>query len=151
MTEPQLKAAGWSQLDVDGQLAQKSGMNIDKMMADAQSRDFHPVPLPAKLKAHMVSKIRTFSSNNVLAILPGSDPKLKNEAVVYTAHYDHLGIRPDMPGDNIYNGARDNATGSGIVLELAHVFSQAQSRPRRSILFASVTGEEQGLLGSEYL
>jgi Zn-dependent M28 family amino/carboxypeptidase len=99
----------------------------------------------------MVSKIRPFSSNNVLAMLPGSDPKLKDEVVMYTAHYDHLGIRPDMAGDNIYNGARDNATGCGIVLELARVFSQAQSRPKRSILFASVTAEEQGLLGSQYL
>src|SRR5205807_1273305 len=94
---PQLKAAAWIQLDVAKQLAQKSGMDFDKMMADAQSRDFHPVPLPAKLKAHMVSKIRPFSSNNVVAMLLGSDAKLKDEAVMYTAHYDHLGIRPDMP------------------------------------------------------
>jgi Zn-dependent M28 family amino/carboxypeptidase len=148
---PQLKAAAWIQFDVAKQLAQKSGMDLDKMMADANSRNFHPVALPIKLKAHMVSKIRPFSSNNVVAMLPGSDPKLKDEAVMYTAHYDHLGIRPDMPGDNIYNGARDNATGCGIVLELARVFGQAPARPRRSILFASVTAEEQGLLGSEYL
>src|SRR6266568_1805933 len=148
---PQLKAASWIQLDVARQLAQKSGMDLDKMMGDAQSRNFHPVPLPVKLKAHMVSKIRPFSSNNVVAMLPGSDPHLKDEAVMYTAHYDHLGIRPDMPGDNIYNGARDNATGCGILLELARVYAQAQARPRRSIIFASVTAEEQGLLGSEYL
>ena len=148
---PQLKAAGWIQLEVARQLAQKSGMDLDKMMADAQSRNFHPVPLPVKLKAHMVSKIRQISSRNVLAMLPGSDPKLRSEAVAYTAHYDHLGIRSDMPGDNIYNGARDNATGCGILLELARVFSQAQSKPHRSLLFVSVTAEEQGLLGSEYL
>jgi len=148
---PQLKAASWIQLDVARQLAQKSGMDLDKLMADAQSRNFRPMALPVKLKAHMVSKIRQISSNNVVAMLPGSDPKLKNEAVIYTAHYDHLGIRPDMPGDNIYNGARDNATGCGILLELARVFAQAPARPRRSVLFASVTAEEQGLLGSEYL
>jgi len=148
---PQLKAAAWIQLEVARQLAQKSGMDLDKLMVEAQSRNFHPVPLPVKLKAHMVSKIRQISSRNVLAMLPGSDPKLKSEAVMYTAHYDHLGIRPDMPGDNIYNGARDNATGCGILLELARVFAQAQSRPHRSLLFASVTAEEQGLLGSEYL
>src|ERR1700721_4820539 len=70
---------------------------------------------------------------------------------MYTAHYDHLGIRPDMPGDNIYNGANDNATGCGILLELARTYSEAGQRPRRSILFASVPAEEQGLLGSEYL
>jgi len=132
-------------------MATAAGMDLDKMMADARSRDFHPVTLPVKLKAHMVSKIRPFESNNVLAILPGSDSKLKDEAVLYTAHYDHLGIRPDMPGDNIYNGANDNATGCGILLELARTYSEASGRPRRSILFASVTAEEQGLLGSEYL
>ena len=149
--QPQLQSAGWIQLEVARQLAQKSGMDLEKLMADAQSRNFHPVPLSVKLKAHMVSKIRQISSNNVVAMLPGSDSKLKNEAVIYTAHYDHLGIRPDMPGDNIYNGARDNATGCGILLELARVFAQSPARPRRSVLFASVTGEEQMLLGSEYL
>ena len=148
---PQLKAAAWIQLAVARKLAQASGMDLEKMMQEAQSRNFHPVTLPARLKAHMVSKIRQFSSHNVVGVLPGSDPKLKDEAVMYTAHYDHLGIRPDMPGDNIYNGARDNATGCGILLELARVFAQSPARPRRSIIFASVTAEEQGLLGSEYL
>jgi Zn-dependent M28 family amino/carboxypeptidase len=148
---PKLKVASWIQLDVAKQLASGAGMDLDKMMADAQSRDFHPVALPAKLKARMVSKIRPFESNNVIARLPGFDNKLKDEAVLYTAHYDHLGVRPEMSGDNIYNGANDNATGCGILLELAQVFSLAAQRPRRSILFASVTAEEQGLLGSEYL
>ena len=148
---PQLKAAGWIQLEVMRRLAERSGMSLEKMMLDAQSRSFRPVPLPLKLKAHMVSKVRPLASSNVLAILPGSDPALKDQAVMYTAHYDHLGIRPDMPGDNIYNGARDNATGCGILLELARVFAQSPVRPKRSVLFASVTAEEQGLLGSEYL
>jgi Zn-dependent M28 family amino/carboxypeptidase len=121
------------------------------MMADARSKDFRPVNLGAKLKAHMVSKVRHFESNNVVAMLPGADPKLKSEAVMYTAHYDHFGIRPDMPGDNIFNGADDNATGCGILLELAHTYGSASQKPRRSIIFASVTAEEQGLLGSEYL
>jgi Zn-dependent M28 family amino/carboxypeptidase len=148
---PKLKVAAWVQFQVAKQMAASAGMDIDRMMMDARSRDFHPVTLPVKLKAHMVSKIRPFESNNVLAILPGSDSKLKSEAVLYTAHYDHLGIRPDMPGDNIYNGADDNATGCGILLEIARVYAEAAQRPRRSILFASVTAEEQGLLGSEYL
>src|SRR5256885_15717231 len=77
---PQLKAAGWIQLEVARQLAQKSGMDLDKMMMEANTRNFRPVPLPAKLKAHMASKIRQISSRNVLAMLPGSDPKLKDEA-----------------------------------------------------------------------
>src|ERR1700688_8857 len=148
---PKLKVASWIHLDVAKDLASDAGLDLDKMMSDARSRDFHPVSLPVKLQAHMVSKVRPFESNNVIAMLPGSDPKLKTEAVMYTAHYDHLGIRPDMPGDNIYNGADDNATGCGILLELARTYSEAGQRPRRSILFASVTAEEQGLLGAEYL
>jgi Zn-dependent M28 family amino/carboxypeptidase len=148
---PKLTVASWIQFDIAKQLAQDSGLDLAKMMADAQSRDFRPVPLSARLKAHMVSKIRPFESNNVVAMLPGSDPKLKDEAVLYTAHYDHLGIRPDMPGDNIYNGADDNATGCGVLLELARAFAGSAKAPARSIIFAAVTAEEQGLLGSEYL
>jgi len=146
-----LKVASWIHLDVAKRLASASGMTLDKMMQDAQSRNFHPVDLGAKLKAHMVSKIRNFESNNVVAILPGSDRRVSDEAVIYTAHYDHFGIRPDMPGDNIFNGAYDNATGCGILLEMARAFGTAAQKPRRSILFAAVTAEEQGLLGSEYL
>ena len=148
---PSLQVASWIQLDVAKRLVSASKMDLDKMMQDAQSRDFHPVNLGARLKAHMVSKVRNFESNNVVAMLPGSDHKVADEAVIYTAHYDHLGIRPDMPGDNIYNGAQDNATGCGILLELARAYSGATQKPRRSILFAAVTAEEQGLLGSEYL
>jgi Zn-dependent M28 family amino/carboxypeptidase len=148
---PALKVASWVQLDVAKRLASASGMNLDKMMQDAQSRNFHPVDLGAKLKAHMVSKVRNFESNNVVAMLPGADHKVADEAVIYTAHYDHLGIRPDLPGDNIFNGANDNATGCGILLELARAYATASQKPRRSILFAAVTAEEQGLLGSEYL
>ena len=148
---PKLKVAAWIHLDPARELAAMSGMDIDKMMDDAGSRDFRPVSLPVKLQAHMVSKVRPFESNNVIAMLPGSDSKMKTEAVMYTAHYDHLGVRPDMPGDNIYNGADDNATGCGILLEMAHAFATASQHPRRSVLFASVTAEEQGLFGSEYL
>lgn len=148
---PQLKVASWIQLDVAEKLAGSSEQNLEKMIASAASRDFHPVPMRAKLEAHMVSKIRPFESNNVIGMLPGADSRLKTEAIMYTAHYDHLGIRKDMPGDNIYNGADDNATGCGVLLELARVFGEAAVKPRRSIIFASVTAEEQGLLGSAYL
>jgi Zn-dependent M28 family amino/carboxypeptidase len=148
---PRLKAAAWIHLDVARKLASDAGMNLDKMMTDAQSRDFKPVAMKFRLSARMVSKIRPFESNNVLAVLPGSDKDLKNEGVFYTAHYDHFGIRPDMKGDNIFNGAMDNATGCGIVLEIARVYAQAAQKPRRSIFFSAVTAEEQGLLGSEYL
>lgn len=149
--QPKLKVASWVQLEVARKIAATSGMDIDKLMADARSRDFHPVALQARLKAHMVSKVRPFESNNVIAMLPGGDARIRNEAVMYSAHYDHLGIRAEMSGDNIYNGADDNATGCGIVLEIARAYSMSAQKPRRSIVFASVTAEEQGLLGSEYL
>lgn len=148
---PKLAVSSWIHLDAAKALAAMAGLDLDKLIVDARSRDFHPVPLPVKLQAHMVSKVRPFESNNVIAMLPGSDARLKAEAVMYTAHYDHLGIRPEMPGDNIYNGADDNASGCGILLEMAHAYGTAAQQPRRSILFASVTAEEQGLLGSEYL
>jgi len=148
---PALKVASWIHFDVASRLASASGMSLEKLMASAQSRDFRPVSLGARLKAHMVSKVRNFESNNVLAILPGGDRKMADEAVMYTAHWDHFGIRPDLPGDNIFNGADDNATGCGILLEVARAFGTSAAKPRRSILFAAVTAEEQGLLGSEYL
>ena len=148
---PKLKAAAWIHLDIARKVASAAGMDLDKMMADATSRDFKPTPLHVRLSAHMTSKVRPFESNNVIAVLPGSGAVLKNEGVMYTAHYDHLGIRPDMPGDNIYNGAMDNATGCGILMEIARAYAGAAQRPRRSIYFVSVTAEEQGLLGSEYL
>ncbi len=148
---PQLKTAAWVHLEAAKKLASVSGLNLDKMMQDAQSREFHPVNLGTRMKAHMVSKVRSFESNNVIAMLPGSDRTLASEAVIYTAHYDHLGIRPGMAGDNIFNGADDNATGCAILLELARAYSVSKERPHRSIIFAAVTAEEQGLLGSEYL
>jgi Zn-dependent M28 family amino/carboxypeptidase len=148
---PKLKVASWVQLNIAKQMAAGAGLDLDKLIVDARSRDFRPVSLPVKLKAEMVSKIRPFEANNVVGILPGTDAALKDEAVLYTAHYDHLGIRPDQPGDNIYNGADDNATGCGILLEMTNAFTQGMQKPRRSILFAAVTAEEQGLLGSEYL
>src|SRR5581483_2207015 len=105
---PKLKVASWVQSAVAEALARSSNRDLMKLMADGQSRDFRPVEMQAKLHAHMVSKIRPFESQNVIGMVPGSDAKLKSEAVMYSAHYDHLGIRPDLPGDNIYNGANDN-------------------------------------------
>ena len=84
------------------------------------------------------------------AILPGSDPQLKNEYVVFTAHLDHLGIGDPVKGDSIYNGAADNASGTAALIEMARAFSEMQTAPRRSLLFIAVTGEEEGLLGSDY-
>ncbi len=146
---PKLKIASWIQLDVARKLMQECGKNLDNEMGAAAKPGFKAELLPARFKAHIVSKVRPFDSNNVVAVLPGSDPKLRDQGVMYTAHYDHFGIVPGMPGDNIFNGAQDNATGVAIVLELARVFAESKTPPKRSMYFVSVTAEEQGLLGSE--
>jgi len=148
---PKLQAASWIQLEVARRLVGLVGLDLDKLFQRAQMKDFRPLQLPIRLKAHVASKLRPFLSRNVLAMLPGADPVLGKEAVLYTAHYDHLGIDPNLPGDKIYNGANDNASGCAILLELARVWAATPVAPQRSILFASVTAEEQGLLGSEYL
>ncbi len=148
---PQLQVASWIQLEVARKALAAAGQNLDQLMERAQSRDFRPVPLALKLRAHVESQVRSFQSSNVVARLPGSDPRLKDEAVLYSAHYDHLGMRAAMAGDNIFNGAVDNATGCGMLLELARAYATAAAKPRRSILLAAVTAEEQGLLGSEHL
>jgi Zn-dependent M28 family amino/carboxypeptidase len=150
-TDPKLQSAGWIQLEVARKLAQSAGLDLDKMLKDANSRGFKPIDLGVRLKATIVTKVRTFASRNVVAKIAGSDRKLRGQAVIYTAHYDHLGIHPNEPGDNIYNGAADNATGCGILLELARAYAGAALKPARSVFFAAVTAEEQGLLGSKYL
>ena len=147
---PKLKVASWIQLEVARKLAQDCGMNLDDMMAAAQKPGFKAEQLPAKLNARIVSTVRPFDSNNVVAMLPGSDSQLKEQAVMFSAHYDHLGIVAGMSGDNIYNGAQDNATGVGILLEIARAYSVAKQPPPRAVYFVSVTAEEQGLRGSEY-
>jgi Zn-dependent M28 family amino/carboxypeptidase len=148
---PKLQAASWIQLDVAKRLVGLVGLDLDKLFQRAQGKDFKPLRLPIRLQAHVASQLKPFVSRNVLAMLPGTDTLLGKEAVLYTAHYDHLGIDPSLPGDKIYNGANDNATGCGILLELARVWGAMPIAAPRSILFASVTAEEQGLLGSEYL
>src|SRR5216684_101144 len=120
---PKLQAASWIQLDVAKKLAAMSGQDIDRMFQQAQSRDFKPIELPVRLQVRVASQLHPFVGKNVIAKLSGSDPRRADQAVIYTAHYDHLGINPNMTGDNIYNGAIDNATGCGILLELARTWS----------------------------
>src|SRR5215470_17361493 len=146
---PKLQAASWIQLEIARKLVAMGGLDLDKLYKNSQSREFKPIELPVHFKAHLASTLRPFVSRNVVAKLEGSDPKLKDEAVLYTAHYDHFGIDSSLKGDQIYNGAVDNATGSGILLELARGWAKSPA-PKRSILFAAVTAEEQDLLGSEY-
>ena len=149
---PKLEAASWIQLEVARKLVAMAGLDLDKLFLQAQSRDFKPIPLNVNLKAHIVSSVHPFNSRNVLGMVEGSDPARKREAILYTAHYDHFGIDKTKPaGANIYHGAADNATGCGILMELGRVWAKTKPAPPRSILFAAVTAEEQGLLGSEYL
>ena len=144
-----LKAASWIQLDVARKLFAAAGLDADKEIEAAGKRGFHAVELPVRLKAHVASRVRHYESDNVVAEIPGSSTSGGDQAVVFSAHYDHLGIDPDLKGDNIYNGAADNGTGCGILLELARAWSSL--KPPHAVLFAAVTAEEQGLLGSQYL
>jgi Zn-dependent M28 family amino/carboxypeptidase len=148
-----LQAAGWLTYQSAEKLFALSGRNEAEMFTAAQSHDFKPVELGVRMQAHIVSEVRKFTSNNVVAELPGENVAAgkPDAAVIYTGHYDHLGLGANKTGDNIYNGAADNATGTAIVLELARAWSQCALKPAHSIFFAAVTGEEQGLLGSRYL
>jgi Zn-dependent M28 family amino/carboxypeptidase len=148
---PRLEAASWIQLDVARKLFAASGMDLDTEMTAAGKRGFKAVELPLHLKARVTSTVRPFQSPNVVGILPGTNQAKPDQAVLYTAHFDHLGFVPGMAGDNIYNGAADNATGCGMLLEMARAWTESRIRPPHSVIFAAVTAEEQGLLGSEYL
>lgn len=149
--QPALKFASWITKATADKLFQAAGHNLDQLMAQAHTREFKPVSLGHRLTGTIVSTLRPFQTHNVIAKIEGSDPKLRNEAILYTAHHDHLGVGlPDSTGDNIYNGAVDNATGTGLLIELARAWSGVKPAPKRSIIFAAVAAEEQGLLGSEY-
>ena len=146
-----LRAAAWIQHDVAQRLFTMAGLgDLDKAIDNAgKPGAFHAVELSVKLRAHVESRVRRYVSSNVVGRVAGA--RAASQAVLYTAHYDHLGIDPDMKGDNMYNGAADNGTGCGILLEMARAFAQSSVKPPHAMYFAAVTAEEQGLLGSEYL
>jgi len=124
--------------------------SLDIVFEEARNGKPSVFPLVGTAKVRTVSHDTAVESPNVVALLPGSDPKLKDEYVVYTAHLDHLGIGEAVKGDTIYHGALDNASGTAAMLEVARAFTALKTHPRRSVLFVSVTGEEKGLLGSDY-
>jgi Zn-dependent M28 family amino/carboxypeptidase len=148
--EKALAFTGWITREAGDKLLGLSHHTVDELLAASEKPDFKPIDLGVTIRAHIPSKVRPIESRNVAAIIPGSDPKLKDEAVIYSAHWDHLGIGTPVNGDAIYNGAIDNATGCAILLELAHVWGSLPQKPRRSVLFLAVTAEEDGLKGSEY-
>lgn len=138
---------GWIQKDLAAQLLKTSGIDLEAAKAAARKKDFRPIPLKATMSANYGVKSEVITSYNVAGLVKGS--KYPDETVIYSAHWDHLGVGlPDAKGDRIYNGARDNASGTAALLELARAY--AKSRPERSVLFLAVTAEEKGLLGSEY-
>jgi Zn-dependent M28 family amino/carboxypeptidase len=137
-------------LDTARELFARAGQDFDSLKARAQTREFAPAPLGLNASISIRNTLRTLDSRNVVAKVEGSDPVLKGEYVIYTAHWDHFGVGEVVDGDSIYNGALDNATGTAGLLELARAFQALEVKPKRSILFLAVTAEEQGLLGSEY-
>jgi len=141
---------GWITLEAAKKLFAMAGQDFDALKKQALTREFKPVPLGVTASMAVANTLRTIDSRNVVAKLEGTDPALKDEYVVYSAHWDHLGVGAPVNGDTIYNGALDNATGVAGLLAVAKAMV-AMPRPRRSILFAAVAAEEQGLLGSKYL
>ena len=148
--QPALALAGWVTKAAGEQLLASTGKTVDEWVTAAGQRGFTPVPLGIRIAARFTSRIRPIESRNVIGIVEGADPHLKDQAVLFTAHWDHLGIGPAVNGDAIYNGAVDNATGCGMLLEIARAWAQLAHKPRRSAIFLSVTAEESGLRGSEY-
>ena len=144
--------SGWLTVDGARKLFTAAGLDYDTAKAAAARADFRPVTLPAKASFTIDATLRNVASRNVAALLPGSDPARRDEYLVYTAHWDHLGRDERLPGDQIYNGAADNAAGTAVLVELAQAFAALPpaQRPKRSILFLAVTAEEKGLLGSNY-
>ncbi|HEY4492092.1 MAG TPA: M28 family peptidase, partial [Acidobacteriota bacterium] len=145
-----LPMAGWITEESAKKILQVAGHNLNDLMQKARTRGFAPIELPMRAEAHLRAKVRQFESSNVVGLLEGRDPKKRDEIILYTAHYDHLGVGVPVNGDNIYNGAQDNASGTALVMELARAFAAAKTKPARSIVFLSVTAEERGLRGSEY-
>ena len=141
---------GWVSLEQGTNLLKMSGQDFQTLKRRAASRDFKPVPLGVTASMTLKNTLRTINSQNVVARVEGRDPKLKAEYVVYTAHWDHLGVGEPVNGDRIYNGAVDNAVGVAGILEIARAYTTLQTPPKRSVLFMAVTAEEQGLLGSAY-
>jgi Zn-dependent M28 family amino/carboxypeptidase len=141
---------GWITLDAAKKIFALAGQDFEALKKQALTRAFKPVPLGVRASLAIRNTLRTIDSRNVVARLEGSDPRLKDEYVVYSAHWDHLGVGTPVKGDKIYNGALDNASGVATVLEIARAFTQVKPPPKRSVLFLLVTAEEQGLLGSQY-
>ena len=140
----------WITLDVAKKLLADCGQDFEALKKSAINKDFRPVELKAKAHFEIKQQVRTFKSHNVIAKLEGSDPKWKDEYVIFSAHWDHLGKHPELSGDQIFNGAVDNASGVAAVISLGRAFTKVNPSPKRSLLFMATTAEEAGLLGAKY-
>jgi Zn-dependent M28 family amino/carboxypeptidase len=150
-SEPRIQLKAWLTEEASRQLAALGGQDLDKLFEAAKSKDFKPVPLGVTTSLDFKNTLNRSTTANVYGVIKGSDPKLANEYVIYTAHHDHLGVgEPDAEGDKIYNGAMDNASGCAQVLAIGKAFKALPTPPRRSIMALFVAAEEQGLLGSRY-
>ena len=147
---PAVGFAGWITKEAGERIAATQNTTADQWLKLADTRGFRAQRLPLRFRLHASAKIREIRTRNVIGKVEGSDPQLKNEAVMFSAHWDHLGVGEAIRGDAIYNGAQDNATGCGVLLEVARAWAALPQKPRRSALFISVAAEEAGLLGSEY-
>jgi Zn-dependent M28 family amino/carboxypeptidase len=145
-----VEARCWITFDTAKKLLAACGQDFDRLRKSAITREFRPVVLNAKADIDIKQQLRSFKSHNVVGKLEGSDPKLRDEYVIYTAHWDHLGRHPELQGDQISNGAIDNASGVASVIELAAAFTKLNPPPQRSVLFMATTAEEAGLLGAKY-
>jgi len=149
--EPRSQVEAWMSEDAARRLVESAGYDLDELRERAYNRDFEPVPLGITTSIEMDVTLNRVQTANVLGLIPGSDPELADEVVIYTAHHDHLGIgTPNEEGDNIYNGAMDNASGVAQVMAIAKAMMSLSEAPRRSVLFNLVGAEEQGLLGSKF-
>lgn len=145
-----LAFAGWLNKRAAEQVAASIGKTVDGLLQMADTPGFQAVPLPVKFSGSIPMKVRKMDTRNVVGWIEGSDPKGKSEAVIYSAHWDHLGIGPAVNGDTIYNGAVDNATGCAMLIEMARAWATLPRKPRRSVVFTLVTAEESGLRGADY-
>jgi len=145
-----VEARSWITLDVAKKLFADCGQDYDALKKTAVTKEFRPVALNAKAKIDIKQTLRSFKSHNVIGKLDGSDAKLRQEYLLYTAHWDHLGKHPELQGDQIFNGAVDNASGCAAVLQLAAAFTKLNPPPKRSVLFMCTTAEEAGLLGAKW-
>ncbi len=145
-----VQARSWITVDVAKKLLADCGQDLDALKKSAITKEFKPVPLNAKVNIDIKQTVRAFKSHNVIGKLEGTDPTEKDQYVIYSAHWDHLGKHPELPGDQIFNGAIDNASGVSAVITLADAFPKADPPPKRSILFMATTAEEAGLLGAKW-